>query len=53
MRALPPPIACSTVQQVETGSPGDFATMSDEELDVAIAESLAIINGYQRAGGDA
>jgi hypothetical protein len=36
------------VQQVETGSPGDFASMSDEELDAAIAEYLAIINEYER-----
>ena len=36
------------VQQVETGAPGDFASMSDEELDAAIAENMAIINEYKR-----
>ena len=35
-------------QQLETGSPGEFSRMSDEELDAAIAENLAIINEYKR-----
>src|SRR5215475_14117823 len=35
-------------QQLETGSPGEFGCMSDEELDAAIAESMALISGGKR-----
>jgi hypothetical protein len=38
------------VQQIESGSPGDFSHLTDEELDAMIAENMAIIEECKRSG---
>ena len=37
-------------QQLETGSPGDFSRMTDEELDAYIAESAELIATHKANG---
>ena len=37
-------------QQVETGSPGEFSRLSDEELDAQIAEGIEHIASHQADG---
>ena len=37
-------------QQVETGSPGEFSRMTDEELDAYIAESAELIATHKANG---
>ena len=37
-------------QQVETGSPGEFARMTDEELDAQIAEGIEHVATHQANG---
>jgi hypothetical protein len=38
------------VQQIESGSPGDFSHLSDAELDEMIAENMAAIEQCKRSG---
>ena len=37
-------------QQVETGSPGEFSLMTDEELDAQIAEGIEQVAAHQANG---
>jgi hypothetical protein len=37
-------------QQVETGSPGEFSRLSDEELDAQIAEGIEHVAAHQADG---